>query len=243
MAKITDRASWQILEDVSKLINHARLIYGNELPANFETLKKRYKEALAKKETVANSIRAQQLANETLTIVQNRSDQTLEELDELTGPPKSNVASKQASTSGLFAKWDTMDGHQHYEPRTLPVLKRAIKRHEELVRQASKKIETLQIEHKTIEVDFEISIINLKDELVKLVGSNSAPDLRRILEPVARRQEELRLANEALERASARSLFSKWDAMDRRSGGRIKKRKSIKRNQIRQTKRRQTKRR
>lgn len=242
MSKITDRASWQILEDVSKLINHARLIYGNELPANFETLKKRYKEALAKKETVANSIRTQQLANETLTTEQVRSNQTLEELDELTGPPKSNAASKRARTSGLFAKWDTMDGHQHLEPRTLPVLKRAIKRHEELVRQASKKIETLQIEHKTIEVGFEVSIINLKEELVKLVGSNSAPDLRRILEPVARRQEELRLANEALERASARSLFSKWDAMDgHRASGRKKRRKSIKRNQIRQT--RQTKRR
>ena len=239
MSKITDRASWQILEDVSKLINNAALIYGNEVPANFETLKKRYKEALIKKETVANSIRAQQLANETLTIVQNRSDQTHEELDEVFNPSRSNAESKRARTSGLFAKWDTMDGHQHHEPRTLPVLKRAIKRHEELVRQASKKIETLQTGHKTIEDDFEVSIINLKEELVKLVGSNSAPDLRRILEPVARMQEGLKLRKEAVERASARSLFSKWDTMDgHRASGRKKRRKSIKRNQTRQTKRR-----
>ena len=39
MATITGRASWQILEDVNKLINNAKLIYENELPANFETLK------------------------------------------------------------------------------------------------------------------------------------------------------------------------------------------------------------
>ena len=244
MAKITDRASWQILEDVNKLINNAKLIYENELPANFETLKTRYKEAMAKKETLAKSIRTQQQANDTLSIVQNSSNETLAELDELFNPSKSSAASKRASTSGLFAKWDIMDGHQHHEPRTLPVLKRAIKSLEETLRQYSNKIETLQIEHKTIEDDFKVSIDNLKDELVKLVGSNSAPDLRRILEPVARKQEILKLEQKALARASAESLFSKWDYMDgHRPGGRIKKRKSIKRNQIRQTKRRQTKRR
>ena len=245
MAKITDKASWQILEDVNKLINNAKLIYENELPANFETLKTRYKEAMTKKETLAKSIRTQQQANDTLSIVQNSSNATLAELDELFNPSKSSAASKRpVSPPPIWAKWDAMDGHQHHEPRTLPELKRAIKSLEETLRQYSKKIETLQIEHKTIEDDFKVSIDNLKDELVKLVGSNSAPDLRRILEPVARKQEILKLEQKALARASAESLFSKWDYMDgHRSGGRIKKRKSIKRNQIRQTKRRQTKRR
>ena len=261
MAKITDKASWQILEDVNKLINNATLIYGNELPENFDTLKTRYKEALTKQETIAKSIETQKQTNVSLYLARNRRDGTLAELDELFNPSKSNAASKRpVSPPPIWAKWDIMDGHQPREPRTLPVIQRDIKRHEETLRQDSKKIETLQIEHKTIEDDFKVSIDNLKGELIKLVGSNSAPDLRRIFEPVAEKQKietRKKALEQALEKERQRhelppSIWAKWDIADghTRGGGyglkiKFKKRRQTKRRQPkrRQTKRRQTKRR
>lgn len=49
MAKISERASWQILEDVDKIIKNANTIYKRLRPPNFQTLKTRYEEAMAKK--------------------------------------------------------------------------------------------------------------------------------------------------------------------------------------------------
>lgn len=146
-------------------------------------------------------------------------------MDELTGPPKSSAT---PSKSALHAKWDAENGYREPEPRTFPQLKRAIKGHEERVRQASNKIEILQKNHTPIEEEFNVSIDNLKNELVTLVGSDSALALRDLLKPVVEGQERLNRDKEALERASAeasaRSLARKWDYMDgHRNGGRIKK--------------------
>jgi hypothetical protein len=232
MAKITNRAGWQILEDVNKIITNAKLIYKNEVPKNFETLKTQYKETMAKKQALANSIKAQEEANKVLYREELGRDQTLVELDKVVSPSKSktNETSKTPVINSALYKNDPPI--QHLEPRTLPVLKRAIKRHEEIVREVLKKIETLQTEHKTIEDNYKVSIDDLKKELVELIGQDYAPALRSLFEPVDTKQREM-------ERASREMLFSKWDTMDRRSGGSRRKRK-----QTRQTRqRRQTKRR
>jgi hypothetical protein len=233
MAQITKRAGWQILEDVNKIINNAKLIYKNDVPKNFETLKTKYKETMVIKQALAKSITAQNEANKELYNEELRMNWTLAELDEVVTPSKSKTnetsKSKTPVMNSALYKNDPYPPIQHYEPRTLARLKRAIKRHEELVREVLKKIETIQTEHKTIEDNYKVSIDHLKKELVELIGQDYAPALRSLFESVDTKQKEM-------ERASREMLFSKWDTMDRRSGGSRRKRKQ--RRQTRQTKRR-----
>ena len=238
MANITNRAPWQILQDVNKIINNTELIYGNGVPRTIETLKTKYKETMVKKKTLANSIRAQDDANKELHREELMRDQAVVELDEVHSSSKSktneaSTSKRPVTDSALYKNQPPTPPH---EPRSKPVLEKVIKRQTEIVEEVLKKIETLQKEHKTIEDNYKASIDDLKKELVKLIGYDHAPALMRLLEPVDTMQREM-------ERAGSEMLCSKWDTMDRRSGGSRRKRKQRRQIKRRQTNRRQTKRR